>query len=62
MRIIKNDRIITNVDKIGGQKCHAKKKQALKEKDMKERTLTFKDIEPLCRKERAEKNMQETPL
>ena len=38
------------------------KKQALKEKDMGERTLNVKDKEPLSRKERAEKNMQETPL
>lgn len=25
LRIIKNESIITNVDKIGGQKCHAKR-------------------------------------
>ena len=56
MRIIKNDSIITNVDKIGGQKCHAKKKQALKEKDMKEKMLNVKDIEPLSRKRTSRKN------
>ena len=39
------------------------KKQALKEKNMKERTLNVRDIEPLYRKRTSrKKNMQETPL
>ena len=39
------------------------KKQALKEKDMKERTLNVKGIEPLSRKRTSrKKNMHETPL
>ena len=39
------------------------KKQALKEKDMRERTLNVRDIEPLSRKRTSrKKNIKETPL
>ena len=39
------------------------KKQALKEKDMRERMLNVRDIEPLSKKRASRtKNMQETPL
>ena len=39
------------------------KKQALKEKDMRERILNVRDTEPLSRKRTSKKkNMQETPL